>query len=59
VRRGEEKRALTVEELLEELEGLPYAGRVRTMIALGRRQDAESRALLAGGTPAPGAAPSG
>jgi hypothetical protein len=38
---------MTVEELLEELEGLPHAGRVRAMIALGRRHDIESRALLA------------
>jgi hypothetical protein len=37
---------MTLEELLEELEGLPHAGRVRAMIALGRRQDDESRALL-------------
>jgi hypothetical protein len=37
---------MTVEELLQELETKHHAERVRTMIDLGRRTDAESQALL-------------
>ncbi len=38
---------MTLEDLLEQLERLSHAERVRIMIDLGRRNDAESRALLA------------
>ncbi|HLW03281.1 MAG TPA: HEAT repeat domain-containing protein [Ktedonobacterales bacterium] len=38
---------MTVEELLQDLEARHHAERVRAMIALGRRGDAETRALLA------------
>jgi len=38
---------LTSEDLLQQLEGLAHAERVRIMIDLGRRNDAESRALIA------------
>ena len=38
---------MTVGELLQALETLPHTGRVRTMIDLGRRKDAESQALIA------------
>jgi hypothetical protein len=38
---------MTVEELLRDLEGLNHGGRVRAIVALGQRDDTESRALIA------------
>src|SRR5262249_17773957 len=40
-------RAVTAEELLEQLETMTYADRVRVLIARGRQGDAESRSLVA------------
>src|SRR5690348_5218068 len=39
---------MTSDELLDQLETLSHVERVRAMIALGRRDDAEARELIAG-----------